>query len=301
MTESEAQEKSRFPRSAAQISRNLAERLQGFRILEGLHGSDNAFVFASLFRQSPTPSLWLCLNNRQAEQIAEDLRFFLPEGSKDQVLVIPGSEADPYRGLSPHPEIAAKRAVSLWRLRQKDPGFIVTTLASILTRLPSPAEFLSHCVHLEVGCFLPLDHLAEGLRKMGYVREDPVSEVGEYSIRGGIVDVFSPAYENPARIEFFGDQIESMREFDPSTQRSIGLIPSCEVVPMREMLLSENEISRWHKEAPEHWNEVRFADALQEKSQFTENRELFNGFEYVFPLVMDNQHHLLEFRPEPQA
>ena len=299
MTESEAQEKSKFPRTATQISRSLAERLQGFSILEGLHGSDCAFLFASLFRQSPTPSLWLCLNNRQAEKIAEDLRFFLPEGSKDQVLVIPGSEADPYRGLSPHPEIAAKRAVALWRLQQKDPGFIVTTLASILTRLPSPAQYLSHCAHLEVGSFLPLDHLVEGLGKMGYVREDPVSEVGEYSIRGGIVDVFSPAYENPARIEFFGDQIESMRDFDPSTQRSIGLISSCQVVPMREMILSETEIARWHKEAPEHWNEVRFADALQEKCQFTENRELFNGFEFVFPLVMDNQHHLLEFLTEP--
>ena len=135
---------------------------------------------------------------------------------------------------------------------------------------------------------------------MGYVGEDPVSELGEYSVRGGIVDIFSPAYENPVRIEFFGDQIESMREFDPSTQRSIGLIPSSEVVPMREMILTEHEIARWHQEAPEHWNEVRFADALQEKFQFTENRELFNGFEYVFPLVIDNAHHLLEFLPNSQ-
>ena len=300
MSEFEDQEVSRLPAKANEIFRNLAGRLKGFRLLEGLHGPDSTILFSALFRQSPAPCLWLCLNNRQAEKIAENLRFFLPEGNEDQVLVLPGSEANPYRGLSPHPEIAAKRALALWRLLKKHPGFIITTLASILTRLPSPADFQSHCIPLEVGRFLPLNHLIQGLRDAGYVREDPVSEMGEYSVRGGIVDIFSSAHENPVRIEFFGDQIESMREFDPSTQRSIGLIPSCQVVPMREMILSKREITRWHKEAPEHWNEVRFAEALQEKFQFTEKHELFNGFEYVFPLVVDTEHHLLEFLPGSQ-
>ena len=300
MTEFEDQESSRRPANASEIFRKLAGKLKGFRLLEGLHGPDSAFLFSALSRQSPAPCLWLCLNNRQAEKIAENLRFFLPQGNEDQVLVLPGSEANPYRGLSPHPEIAAKRALALWRLLKNHSGFLVTTLASILTRLPSPADFQSHCISLEVGRFLPLNHLIQGLQDTGYVREDPVSEVGEYSIRGGIVDIFSSAHENPVRIEFFGDQIESMREFDPSTQRSIGLIPSCQVVPMREMILTEREIAQWHKEAPEHWNEVRFAEALQEKFQFTENRELFNGFEYVFPLVVDTEHHLLEFFPGSQ-
>ncbi|MDA2926701.1 transcription-repair coupling factor, partial [Acidobacteria bacterium AH-259-G07] len=267
---------------------------------EGLHRADSALVLAALFRESPGPFLWLCLNNREAEKIAENLRFFLPKGSEDHVLIIPGSETDPYRGLSPHPKIAAERAIGLWRLLKGFQGFIVTTGASMAARMPSPADFLSNCIHLEVGGFLPLDHLLERLREIGYVREDPVSELGEYSRRGGIVDVFSPAHGNPVRIEFFGDEIESIREFDPSTQSSTELIPSCEVVPMREMILTECEIARWHEKAPEHWREVRFAEALQEKLQFTENRELFNGFEYLFPLVVKSDHHLLEFLPKGQ-
>lgn len=214
---------------------------------------------------------------------------------QDRILVIPGSEADPYRGLSTHPEIAAKRALGLWRLLRTDPVIAVTTVASVLARLPSPASFLSHCLQLEVGNFLPLDHLLEKLQEMGYVREDPVSEVGEYSRRGGILDLFSPSRANPVRVEFFGDEIESLREFDPATQRSIELIPQCEIVPMREFLVGKREIARWHERAPEYWNEVRFAEALSEKLQFTAEGELFNGFEYLFPLVVETPHPLLDF------
>jgi transcription-repair coupling factor (superfamily II helicase) len=276
----------------------LSDKLEGVSLLEGLHEPDSAMVFSSLFRQSPGFYLWLCLNNRQAETIAANLRFFLAGEDRDKVLVIPGSETDPYRGLSPHPAIASKRATALWELLNRSQGLIVVPMASMAARMPSPANFLSNCIHLELGRFLPLDHLIKKLVQAGYVRQDPVSEVGDYSVRGGILDVFSPAQKNPVRIEFFGDEVESIREFDPATQRSIELIPSCEVVPVREMVLTEPEVARWHEEAPRYWNEIRFAEALQEKLQFTENRELFNGFEYVFPLVTDHTHHLLEFFPD---
>ena len=278
--------------------RQLADELEGVTLLEGLHEPDSAFVFSALFRQAPGFYLWVCLNNRQAETVAANLRFFMAEEDRDKVLVIPGSETDPYRGLSPHPAIALKRAAALWKLLNGYQGFIVAPMASMATQMPSPANFLSNCIHLELGRFLPLDHVIKKLVQAGYVRQDPVSEVGDYSLRGGILDVFSPARGNPVRIEFFGDEVESIREFDPATQRSIELIPSCEVVPVREMVLTEPEVARWHEEAPEYWNEIRFAEALQEKLQFTASRELFNGFEYLFPLVADHTHHLLEFFPD---
>ena len=278
--------------------RSLTEDLGEGGNFGGLHQADAAFAFSALFRQIPGNYVWLCLDNREAETVAHNLRFFLPQDRNHQILIIPGSEADPYRGLSPHPEIAEKRAVGLWRLLRGYQGFVVTTLASIVTRLPSPATFLSRCIQLETGNFFPLDHLLKQLREMGYVPEDPVGELGEYSRRGGIVDLYSPSRENPVRIEFFGDEIESIREFDSGTQRSVELVPQCEIVPMREMVLDERKITHWHEKAPLHWNEVRFADALKEKLQFTANREPFNGFEYLFPLVVENAHHLLDFLPE---
>ena len=255
-------------------------------------------VFSALFRKRPGNYIWLCRNNREADAVADSLRFFLPQDRNNQVLTIPGSEADPYRGLSPHPEIAEKRAIGLWRMLKGFEGIVVTTLAAMVTRVPSPTTFLNHCIELETGSFFPLDHLLKQLQELGYIAEDPVSQVGEYSRRGGIVDLFSPSRENPVRIEFFGDEIESIREFDPATQRSIELVPHCEIVPMREVVVGKREVARWHEKAPLHWNEVRFAEALKEKLQFTANGELFNGFEYLLPLVVDNTHQSLEFLPE---
>ena len=281
--EFEAKDARGFSTDSLTTFRRLADKLEGATLLEGLHEPDSAFVFSALYRKSPGFYLWLCLDNRQAERVAANLRFFMAEEGRDKVLVIPGSETDPYRGLSPHPAIASKRVTALWKLLNGYQGFIVAPLASMATRMPSPANFLSHCIHLELGRFLPLDHVIKKLVQAGYVRQDPVREVGDYSVRGGILDVFSPAQKNPVRIEFFGDEVESIREFDPATQRSIELIPSCEIVPVREMVLTEPEVARWHEEAPLYWNEIRFAEALKEKLQFTGSRELFNGFEYVFP------------------
>ena len=249
----------------------------------GLHGSDSAFTFSLLQHQTGGLFWLLCRNNREAERVVADLHFFAE--SNLPVILIPGIEADPYRGLSPHPAILEQRAAGLWKLLQPQAGFVVTTLHSVLSRVPSPQEFKSTCVHLEVGGFLPLDHLLAVLRRSGYLREDPVSETGEFSHRGGIVDVFPPSYRNPIRIEFFGDEIESIREFDPSSQRSIELLPDCQIIPMREFVPAEHDARRWQDASAEFWGEVRFAEALQEKWQFTEHGELYNGFEYLMPLV----------------
>ncbi len=276
----------------------LIEPLAKAGSFEGFHQADAALVFSVLFQQSPGLYLWLCVDNHQAEEVAENLRFFLPKIYQDRILIIPGSEGDPYRGLSPHPEISTRRALGLWKLLTGYQGFVVTTVVSMATRLPSPADFWSHCLQLEVGNFLPMDHLLVRLRENGYTRQDPVCEVGEYSCRGGIVDIYSPSGHQPFRVEFFADEIESIREFDPATQRSVALIPGCEITSMREIAPDEREIAHWHEMAPHYWCEVDSAEALKEKRQFTENGELFNGFEYLFPLVIENSHSLLDFRPK---
>ena len=263
--------------------------------IKGLHEADSAYLLSRQYLARKGCFLWVCLTNRDAERVAEDLSFFLPGTQKDRVVVVPGAETDPYRGLSPHPEILEKRAAALWRILRGFEGFVVTSLSSLITRMPSPSDFLNNCIRLEVGGFIPMSHLLTRLRQLGYVREDPVTALGEFSWRGGIVDVFSPSSDLPVRVEFFGDEIESIRTFDPATQRSTGLVPQIDVVPMREWSLTEHDIGTWHDKAPEFWNEVRFADNLGEKLQFTENVELFNGFEYLFPLVVDNRYSLFDY------
>ena len=281
--------------AASQLFDTLAGKALCNRRLDGLRGADSALVLASIYRRDPGTYLWLGRSNRDLETMAANLRLFLPGECRNRVLVLPGSEADPYRGLSPHPEIAAARAAALWKILRWNQGLILTTLTALTPRLPSPQTFMSQCLDLETGRFLPPDHLTRTLDQVGYVREEPVGTVGEYSVRGGIVDVFPPSSSAPVRIEFFGDEIESIREFDPNSQRSVALVPGCRVVPMRELSVTARDISRWHREAPNHWSEVRFAQALEEKLQFTVNGELFNGFEALFPLVVPTRHHLLDF------
>jgi transcription-repair coupling factor (superfamily II helicase) len=159
----------------------------------------------------------------------------------------------------------------------------------------SPSSLASKGIRLEVGSETSRDGLISKLRANGYFREDPVGEVGEFSFRGGIVDFFSPSQEHPVRIEFFGDEVESIRDFDPATQRSVDLIGECELAPMREICVSKAEIADWHRSAPEYWNQVQFARALEQHMQFTENGELFNGFEFLFPLVLDTSYSIFDY------
>ena len=268
--------------------------------VEGFYGSGDALIGAGLHAHDPGIYLWCCSDNREAERVAQDIEFFLPDDRKDQVLFLPGVETSPYRGLSPHPEVAAQRAFALWKLLRGFQGFVVTTLPSWSSRLLPPDTFLRHCIHLEVEKRISLDAVLAGLRTLGYQREDPVSQMGEYSHRGGIVDVFSPDRANPVRIELSGDRAESIREFNPGTQRSVQLVTSCEIVPMREVLVQESQIRQWHELAPGHWNQVAFAQALEEKLQFTANRELFHGFEYLVPLILDCDSHLLDYCPRTE-
>lgn len=273
----------------------ILARLSRSRRLSGLSRDAGALIVSTYFAQKGGPVVWVCDSNQEADDVAEDIPYFLPEGRRKEVMVFPGLETDPYRGISPHPELAARRAVGLARLLKGFGGVLIIPVAALAQRLVSPESFQRRCRKLATGDASSRDSLIAALRSMGYAREDPVGEIGEFSFRGGIVDVFSPSGEFPYRIEFFGDEVESIRQFDPSTQRSVGLVESCEVVPMRELCPSSAEIAVWHQAAPQHWREVRFAERLSELFQFTENGELFNGFESLFPLVLPLKSSILDY------
>jgi transcription-repair coupling factor (superfamily II helicase) len=279
------------------ISRLTANLAPGPGALEGLPGSSAAFFFGLLHLRTRRPLLWVCPSNQEMEEVAQDLRFFLGSDPAAEVLLLPGPESDPYRGLSPHPGLASRRAATLARLGREFRGVLVTSLSGLVHKTVPPEELQARCRPIVQGTPASRDALISDLRSLGYAREDPVSEVGEFSFRGGIVDVFSPAHPYPLRIEFFGDEVESIRQFDPATQRSVGRLPEAVILPMREVCPTAAEISEWHRRAPEYWREVRYAEALSELFQFTEAGELFNGFEYLFPLVIPTSATLLDFLP----
>src|SRR5438552_2829705 len=129
--------------------------------------------------------------------------------------------------------------------------------------------------------------LVEKFIASGYVREDPVGAVGEFSMRGGILDVWSPGHEAPVRIEFFGDTIDSIREFDPDTQLSTEQLASTEIAPMRELAVTSRDFRHWAAAARERWNDERYARALRDRTAFADEGEAFAGWEWLMALVRE--------------
>ena len=200
-------------------------------------GSARALALAALQRETGKTFAIVTQSTRDLEPWEDDLRFwYCALAGKDkcdrEVLVIPASESDPYAGVSPHAQTLEKRAVSLWRLRQQRPDFVLLTARALARKSVSPEEIQMAGAILKRDEDHSLEDLVQKLIATGYVREDPVSGVGEFSSRGGILDIWPSGSESPVRLEFFGDTIDSLREFDPETQLSTGQLREVEIPPM---------------------------------------------------------------------
>jgi transcription-repair coupling factor (superfamily II helicase) len=192
----------------------------------GLTPSARALVVAELLQASPRPAVVVVRSMSDAHRLTQDLRFF---GAP--ALEFPEGEPRLWRG-GHHREADAERAVIARRLAAGEPVAVVVTPSGLDTPLPSPAEFGRRTLRVGVGDRLERELLLEAFEGAGYERVDTVVEVGQWSVRGGIVDVFVPSHARPARLEFFGDEVESIRLFDPSTQRSIEPLDEVLVLPL---------------------------------------------------------------------
>ncbi|MGH9478200.1 MAG: transcription-repair coupling factor [Terriglobales bacterium] len=201
--------------------------------LAGLTSSAQMLAAAQLQRLTGRPLIVLVADNRAAEELSPTLTTFADlSGSAERPLVLPGFEIDPYEGLSPHPAILEQRALALWRASQGMELLLVPAVAAA-TRLAEPRHYGRLALRLRRGDVVELDGLAEHLTSVGYQRQDPVEMPGQFSIRGGLLDAFSPEAARPIRLELFGDEIESLREFDPGTQRSVaGDITEAVLLPL---------------------------------------------------------------------
>ena len=177
------------------------------------------------------------------ESLTSDTRYFLDalEGLGESavnaaVAPLPSHEVDPYRGLAPHLQVASARARALADVAAGSSRVVVMSAAALLPRLVQPAQLASSAVDLEPGVEIGPQLLAEHLVEAGFRREDPVDEHGEFAVRGGIVDIFPPGDAEPLRVEFIGDTIESLRRYDPSTQRSTRTVDQARILPIRERL-----------------------------------------------------------------
>ena len=214
--------------------------------IAGLTRAAQALALATT--ASETPVLVVVPTDVDVETVTADARFFLAAlvGASDNevarsVLAYPSPEVDPYRALAPHLDVASARARALAGLAQGTTRLVVASASALLPRVAAPERLLAACWEVAEGDFLTPTELGDLLADAGFTPADPVDQHGEFCRRGGVVDFF-PAGENyPTRVAFAGDVVESLRRFDPGTQRSVDTRDRAALVPLREAFERDQE------------------------------------------------------------
>jgi transcription-repair coupling factor (superfamily II helicase) len=211
------------------------------RKVSGLTGPAKALFAAAAAERGLT--LLVVPTDGDVETMTEDARFFFSalEGTsaaeiERTVLSFPSHEVDPYRGLAPHFDIASARARALHALARGQCRLVVASAASLLPRVSAPERLEATAISLVPGQDISPTDLGDLLSAAGYTRQDPVDETGEFCVRGGVVDFYPAGAREPIRLEFVGDTIESIRGYDPATQRSTAGLGQAAVTPLQELL-----------------------------------------------------------------
>jgi transcription-repair coupling factor (superfamily II helicase) len=193
-----------------------------------------ALTAAVMLRTSKAPILWIVGNTEEMYQAQEDLLCFL---RSDQVEIFPAYDVRPYQDDSPSREILARRITTLHLLLRKTPAVVVVPLQAVLGFTLGKDDLFGSIVDLAVDRDISREDLSARLVQMGYTREALIDDVGQFSIRGSVMDIFSPGMDEPVRLDMFGDTITGMKHFDVRTQRSGKIIASARILPANEVLL----------------------------------------------------------------
>ncbi len=234
---------SRHPALEAAISalrRGVAQKVAqevAHEHLAGLTDTAKALVAAHVAAELRRPVVVIVTSGARAEALAASLEFFykaLAGQEATEVAVFPALDALPWQEVSSHAEILETRAVTLWRYTSGLARVVVAPIAAARMRLADAAAYSAQARTLARDQEVSLEEFVAHLRRVGYESHDMVEMPGQFTIRGGIVDVFPAEAERPVRLELFGDSVESLREFDPNTQRSVRPIERVTLPPLLE-------------------------------------------------------------------
>ncbi len=207
----------------------------------GLTPAGKALTLAHAASSFAGTTIAVVPTDRDVEQLVTDAQFFLASmaGGSDgaaQVHPFPSHQVDPYRGMTPHFRVLSVRGRTLHAIADQRARLVVASASALLPLVSRPARIRGAAVDLRIGTTLEPYDLAERLVEAGFTREDPVDAHGEFTVRGGIVDIFPADQEKPVRLEFVGDLVESLRRYDPESQRSAGAVDQLLVSPVRDRL-----------------------------------------------------------------
>jgi len=264
--------------------------------LPGLKGSTAACVIAELLRSLSTKLLVITADQDSADEFRRELAFFAPPETSP--LVFPAWDSQPCSPASPHPDISGARLDTLFRLQNDLARVVVLPVAAALQRVLPRRTFSEASCYLVAGEEFERDDLLARLVKMGYANVPLVEDRGTFAVRGGIMDIFPPNLASPVRIEFFGDTVETIRSFDPLTQRSLQPVEELVLLPSREILLTDEVLADIAPRLKQCCDDLDIgADRRRSCLSDLQNAVYFHGVEYLQPLLHPGLETIFDYAP----
>jgi transcription-repair coupling factor (superfamily II helicase) len=232
----------------ARVASHLKEGT-GRMSVSGLSPTAKALLFVLWQRAADRPLVVVVNDNRAVEDFVPVLRGFCELTAAcdpDLVVSFPARDVLPFQNLSPHPELQEERATALWKIASGKAAIVVSPIASTAVLLRSADYYADLARTLRRGESFEVENLLGHLHTVGYAAADVVEMPGQYALRGGILDVYSPEAERPVRIEFFGDEVDSIRRFDPASQRSSNPMDQALLLPLTETPVTDQLLGAIH-------------------------------------------------------
>jgi transcription-repair coupling factor (superfamily II helicase) len=266
--------------------------------LSGVTPTAKAVLLVLLRRAAERRLIVVVSDNRAADELVPVLQGFAEltgAVEPDAIVSLPARDVLPFQNLSPHPEIQEERAAALWQIASAKAAIVVAPVTSTATRLRSPEYYTDLARSVRRADTLDVDGLLRHLNTVGYSSSDVVEMPGQYAVRGGILDVYSPEADRPVRIEFFGDEVESIRKFDPATQRSSAGVDEALLLPLTETPVSEELLAAIHTRLS--GKRLSGTEEALEQAILAEGATVFPGWEFYAP-VAGADRTLLDLLPE---
>ncbi len=264
----------------------------------GFSGSEKAYLVARLYAQHSSPIVLVAATQKEAERLIDDLDFFF--SSKPPVIFFPAYNILPFKEIAYHNQTAALRISALYKLLSYDiPPIAVTTPGALLQKI-IPKNILGDFAELIIaGEECDRDLLIEKLVAGGYTRSVIVEEPGDFCVRGGILDLFSPGYDDPLRVEWFGDTVDSLRFFSAANQRQLKEVPEAVVLPAREVILAKGSMQEIFRRIREQAASLNIpAASARDIIDKIRDEGLFQGIESFISTIYADLDTFFDYVPE---
>jgi transcription-repair coupling factor (superfamily II helicase) len=278
------------------VASRLKEGTGRIRV-SGVTPTAKALLLVLAQRASARPLIFVVNDNRASEELLPVVQGFaeltgLVEA--DSIVTLPTRDVLPFQNLSPHPEIQEERAAALWKIASGAVSILIAPIAATTIRLASTEYYTDLARTIRRGETIDIEPLIEHLNTVGYESSDVVEMPGQYALRGGILDVYSPEADRPVRIEFFGDEVESIRKFDPATQRSSSPVDEALLLPLTETPVREDLLGAIHVRLS--GKRITGSEEVIERAVRSGGVTVFPGWEFYAPVARESRS-LLDLLP----